>query len=376
MISKFSMRCPLNASLVTFSLPYWSWLVERNFLVKSLIFRDKNDIDNLNALLRNLNQSKINRIATSHQESNSSTVIINNFGKQTFLQKSLKILNCVDAIYFYSSCRSISLGVEMCKSLSLVCTNLKSILIQGFNINDYILSSILFGSNCLSNVTLQQCQNITGMNVLPSLLKNITELKILDCTSLRVDGWNMMLMGLTNLTSLTFHSIFSVSMLRNTLLNIVQLKYLSFSLISEEMDDLSGLIFPQNLKVLEASYTSFEMQKIQVQTLFSNSLPDKLEYLSIKSKCQFQLFVSVPPLPQGLVSLDLSQCSIKFSNNVTKETIAKLILPSNLKELNLSYSEDLDDYSIKAMMSNNNLSDLIKLDISVSPNVINYKLFN
>jgi hypothetical protein len=119
-----------------------------------------------------------------------------------------------------------------CKNLSLICTNLKFLSFGGFHIDDYSLSLLLESNqHCLVQLKLLDCPDITGMNILlPSLLTNIKELTIKGCVSLNEDGWNIMSMGLKNLTSLTYYSI-SVKMLRNTISNCVHLNYLDWYLM-------------------------------------------------------------------------------------------------------------------------------------------------
>ena len=98
-------------------------------------------------------------------------------------------------------------------------------------------------------------------------------------------------------------------------------------------------------------------------------------------------------LPSSLETLYLYDCSSItndglcsiLSNNLTnlqsldirglilinKETISKMILPSSLTDLNMSSIPYIDNNSIIAMMSNNNLSNLTKLNISYNPKTNN-----
>eukprot|EP01038_Epipyxis_sp_PR26KG_P013329 gene13329-17866_t len=303
-ISENSINFPFSALVVSFNLSYWSWLVKRNFSVKTLNF--KRELLDLSVVLNNFNMSEIKTIPMN-QQNKISKVSTSKNDKQSDFCIIFNILDRVEFIRFYSpSILQSLLEHETCKKLSLVCTNLKKISITGFDVTDESLSLILeSNSHCLSKLELQ-CNSITGMNILPSFLTNLKELKILYCASLQEEGWNKILVGLKNLTSLAFHSS-SINMLRNALFHLVHLRFLECSLDFQAFDDFSGLISHQNLDHLILVFRDNSLNELQFQSAFSDNLL-KLEHLALSSMTKRgDKFDIAPLLPQSLVVLNLSQ---------------------------------------------------------------------
>eukprot|EP01038_Epipyxis_sp_PR26KG_P016029 gene16029-21755_t len=308
-ISKSSIHRPLNSCDVSFTSCYWSWLVQRRFFVKQLNVEYKEllnfcfVLDNCNpSTIKIINQNTIRRTMTENNDMN------------------FDILNRVENISFGSKYPSndniiIEMELKACNNLYLICTNLKSVSFDEFNICDNSLSSLLqSNSHYLTQITLIGCYDITGMNVLPSLLTNVIELNIYDCKSLNEDGWQLMSIGLKNLTRLTFYS-FSVRMLRNTISSFIHLSYLEFRFAGghseweeddeeEEELDFSGIIFPENLAYLRVSFGDISMNELHLKALFSNNLHNLKELAINGGRDLDNIFNSVPALPQSLTSLD------------------------------------------------------------------------
>eukprot|EP01038_Epipyxis_sp_PR26KG_P013593 gene13593-18243_t len=350
-ISETSMHYPLNSSSIPLSPSYWSWLVKRNFSVKELEFRE---LYNLTVVFgkKLINPSEINQIVVLEKERDYSTTTSNNNNQLSDLCLSYTVLNRVEDISITTDHHySFSID-EIYKTLSLVCTNLKSLSMTRLNIDDDCLSCILESNkHCLSKLALSNCNRIRGINILPSLLENINELKIHKCGKLKEQGWNIILSGLKNLKALNFYSSFSgVSGLRNTISYLKNLKTLEFSLEFNVFEDFSGMIFPQTLNYLSVEFGN-TINEIQFKALFINNLPNTLKYLELGGISEYiseDGFDYAPPsLPKGLTSLNLSKF-LSFSNMailqlfelkigalklVTKEAIANLVLSSSLTEL-------------------------------------------
>jgi hypothetical protein len=76
---------------------------------------------------------------------------------------SFDILSRTENISIYTG----SMKLNMCKKLSLICTNLKELTFQGCNIDDNGLSFILNANNhCLKKLILMGCDNIEGIKLL------------------------------------------------------------------------------------------------------------------------------------------------------------------------------------------------------------------
>eukprot|EP01038_Epipyxis_sp_PR26KG_P007439 gene7439-10135_t len=378
-ISEFSMRHPLNcgglryyrACGMSFTSSYWSWLVERRFLVKQLNVGSL-DEELLNFILvvsncnPSINKKVINRytLRTVIENNNMNYILLNHLENISFCNQN-------------SNATKTMMDIDY-NSLSLICTNLKSITFVGFNICDSNLSSLLeSNSHSLTQLILLSCNDITGINVLSLSLTNLKELKIEDCKKLKEDGWKSMSIGLTNLTHLTILSI-SVKMLRNTISSFAYLSYLKFNFsLGEGLVDYSGIVFPENLDDLWVYLGDNVINESQFKALFSNDLHN-LKQLTVSDGYNFSNNInSAPYLPQSLTSLDMSLISFNFSmaglKLVTQETIANLILPSSLTHLNLRNSNDMgniDNNTIITMLSNNNLSKLSQLSIHGNPNII------
>eukprot|EP01038_Epipyxis_sp_PR26KG_P012921 gene12921-17318_t len=378
-ISDFSRLHPLNSCCVSFTVCDWSWLVQRRYFVKQLNVDTDEDSHNFSLLMDYCKPSMNNFINQNNpiiETNNTSYDVLNRVENITFCYNFPWYLDDMSKMMIEMKFRAYN-------NLSVFCTNLKSISFDGFNIDDHNLSSLLeSNSHCLTQLTLIRCFDITGMNVLPLLLTNIKELKIQYCASLNEEGWKLMSIGLKNLTRLTFHPL-PLEMLRNTISSFVYLSYLEFEFDEGafEEEDFSGIIFPENLDYLSVSFGENYLKESQLKALFSNNLHN-LKQLSM-SGGQFQTvgnannplntFNSAPSLPQTLTSLDLSNFSIKFSMAAILQlfqVIAKFILPSSLTELNMSSLHVVDNNSMIAMLSNNNLSNLKRLDISYNSNII------
>eukprot|EP01038_Epipyxis_sp_PR26KG_P009551 gene9551-12863_t len=305
-ISESSILSPIDSRSVTFTLCYWSWLVKRRLFVKQLRIHNfsKNPKEMLDFCFVVKTFTPSNIKAISEINDRNIPLLIAMIENETNM--SLCIFNRLESIIFSSSSNIYAINkpaVEL-KIISLICTNLKSLTIDGFSIDNDDASSILeSNSHCLTQLTLMKFTGvIPAMNL---LFANIKELKIIDCKNLSEVGWNDMLMGLKTLTHLTF-VCFSMKMLRNTICPIIH----------------------------GGAYGS--------------------------------RFSSAPFLPQSLTSLScLTGPSVLFSMTVTKEALSKLALPSSLTELNMSTLYDIDDNTIIAMLSNNNLSNLTLLNATV-----------
>ena len=178
-ISEFSMRHPLNCCGlryyprnfcgISFTSSYWSWLVERRFLVKQLNVRSLDEeLFNFTFVVSKCNQSFNKKVINRYTPR---TVIENN-------NMNYIILNHVENISFcnqYLNSTKTMMDIDY-NSLSRIFTNLKSITFVGFNIYDTNLSSLLeSNSHSLTKLILLSCNDITGINVLSLSLTNLKE---------------------------------------------------------------------------------------------------------------------------------------------------------------------------------------------------------
>eukprot|EP01038_Epipyxis_sp_PR26KG_P015459 gene15459-20857_t len=357
-ISESSARYPLYSHRFIISPSYWSWLVNRRFCVKQLYFGN-DQLFSFDLFWNYFNQSE-----------NDNGWISSNLNKQQLdLNMNYKLLNFIENITFDSVYNNRFLELSNWKMFFRLCTNLRSLSLERLKINDDSLSSILeTSSHYLTQLILIKCDDIIGTNeVLSSSLTNIKELKIVDCVNLKADGWNIMLMGLTNLISLTIHYL-SVTMLRS-MSNLFLLRSLTFQLINDfnVNNSLSGIIFPEYLSHLSVSFTRYtQLNELDLQNFFANELRN-VTYLELIRDGYIQNFNSAPSLPEKLTTLDISKFSINFS---MAEVVANLIFPSSLTELDMSHlNDDIDEDCIKAMLSNNNLPNLTRLDINGNTNI-------
>eukprot|EP01038_Epipyxis_sp_PR26KG_P005661 gene5661-7817_t len=283
-ISQSSELIPFqDSSRVSFSVSYWTWLVKRNIFVKMLNFCDTK---NVGTVLRNFTPIIIKELKERILNSNSNSEI--NLPSDLNII-SFKILNRVEEIRFVCTTTFNSKkSLKVYKRLSIIFTNLKILTLEGGNIGDAELSSILeTNSHCLRKLVLSACSEITGIDISPLLFSNIKELEIDRCLHLNEDGWNNIIMGLKNLTYLDFSSRnhyfpVGISMLRITVSNLINLKTLYIGLKFGEFDDFSGIGFPQTINNFHVIFYN-NITEIQLNALLSNNLPNTLEYLELSS---------------------------------------------------------------------------------------------
>eukprot|EP01038_Epipyxis_sp_PR26KG_P012642 gene12642-16950_t len=365
-ISESSMRYPLDSHDIFFSNSFLLWLMERRLFVNALYIDDydKQQLFDFKVVLNNISPSIINI--------NHSSCVSTRLSKKNEIKSKMRdIFNRIENICF---CFENEL-FKIHKQLSRICTNLKELSFYG-SVNDTALYSILEpNSYCLTKLELLNCFEIELINLPNTLFKNIETLIIYQCANVKDFGWNMMSNGLTNLKNLTFRPCSSNKL--RSLSNLIHLKYFAFEFDDFEdfleFGDLSEILFPKYLDKLIIMNPQIDLQ---LQTLFSNNLHN-LKHLEIIGGDTYSSFVSSPLFPQSLASLDISLLNIQFSMaamiqmfsvkynmfSLTKDGIAKVILPSSLTSLFIPALRGFDENSIIEILSNNNLSNLIALEL-------------
>eukprot|EP01038_Epipyxis_sp_PR26KG_P015580 gene15580-21041_t len=306
-ISESSRLFPLINSYGSYSLTYWSWLVQRNLCVKMLYFCDSDDLE---TVVSNVNPSIINKMKEQLSSFNENDDKIS-----SYLNTSFNILNHIQELYFAPEVnKSLSIRtIENYDKLSIIFTNLKILSFDdACDINDIGLSSMLETNyHCLVKLVLRRCHAITGTNILPSLFSNIKELEIYYCTCLEENGWNIISSGFNNISNLKLH-LNKIS-IGKSLLNLTQLTSLDV-VLQKNTNNLSAFL-PVTLQYL--TILAHDLDDAHFKQLLSNNLHN-LIYLDIKSDFRYdggyqELLKSAPLLPQSLTYLNLSSLHIKLS---------------------------------------------------------------
>eukprot|EP01038_Epipyxis_sp_PR26KG_P012405 gene12405-16638_t len=309
--------------LPNFSLSYWTWLNNRNFCVDKLFFlgKDAGVQDIVNHLPNIDDTNKKKSLSTEWTE-------IKNIKISYF--NSLKILNSVKSLEIKYS------DDQLMMKLSMYCYNLKSLNLYKYDTAGSGLISLLrVNFHTLTELSLLKCLHYAeSVSSLVMFLSNIRKLVVLKSEGLLLDIWYPMSMSLSKLTNLTLDSI-SVAVWRKSVLNIINLKYLTITILEEENDDFKDL-FPQSLVELNLSWY-FHIIDMDLKNIMAFNQLTNLRVLTTSTSGVFyDTEILSTSIPVTLTQLNISELYYLSDNKDIRFQDILFVLPYSLTQINLT----------------------------------------
>eukprot|EP01038_Epipyxis_sp_PR26KG_P009773 gene9773-13146_t len=361
-ISSLSMLSCIKSNISDFSLLCWSWLSSRNICVDCLIIGEQRNQITFQTMVEQL--TKIDADET--------------------IEVSNTNINTINSLNILSRLESLSISYadnDLMMQLSSCCTNLKSFKLH-YGVDDIGLTSLLKANlHTLTELSFFNFYFVNASSPWPILLSKITKLEICNEDKMYfIDEqlWYSISTCLGNLTTLILKSI-TIPSWRKSLTNLTNLNYLEILFVDKENeenkeneidDDRNGL-FPQSLIGLTLRllvYPAFLNDIVHLQNIMSFHELTNLKELSLIYDTAVSLINN--PIQHITIAKTVSpsfppRCLDLISN----KTLSHLPFPASLMELNMYSCGGVDNDTITAILTRNNLSNLTSLNLSNNYNI-------